>query len=640
MGRLDATNGPSGPAIQAYARQWLSRMTNGKSEETPVSKKSTAPTPPRDAGQDAIVWIEDDIPLDDLTVSPHNPRRRHDPKHAQELASQIAAVGLLHPGTARPLEGKPGQFELLAGSRRYQAHKTLGLATMRCRHAMLTDAQALEIITIENLGREDLTPFEEADGVQHLLGAGWEAKAIGDRLGKSEAWVRRRVKLLSLSKAWQKAVLDADTMLSVWPAVLLERVAALPPAVQDAALKQLEEDTQNEELPWWSWDNHRPLPTETELARWLANEYLHTLAAAPFDLTDESLCPKAGACTACPKRSSVEPLLWADAEDSKKKAAADRCLDKPCYTAKVAAHAKRLLEQNPDAKPVMIAADYDEAERVEKAFKGEVKTYHSHEKPAAAKANEKGAQAVVVVGGEGAGTLRWIKPGKTESPASRGNGAGVKKKGVPAATVRARRRMSFIIKAVRDRVTKMAEDTALKLPDRLLVPETAMRLAACFGTHERFSDALWQTWRRPSDPWKSFAGKPPKNASDHLVREVLPVLAQRCYFISGETAEKSYPEARRVAALLDIDIVAIGEEALAEIPEPAAAKARAGKRGAKSKAVRGKRKSAAQIVEEAAAFEENTGDENDDDPSGQYQPGYRDAAMPVKVKRGRAKKAK
>lgn len=88
----------------------------------------------------------------------------------------------------------------------------------------MTDQQFLEIITIENLQREDVHPLEEASGYQSLLQLkDYDVQKIADRVGRSVKYVYDRVKLLQLTKEAQK--LFFDDRITAGHAILLARLS-------------------------------------------------------------------------------------------------------------------------------------------------------------------------------------------------------------------------------------------------------------------------------------------------------------------------------------------------------------------------------------------------------------------------------
>ncbi|GAB6068866.1 ParB/RepB/Spo0J family partition protein [Methylothermus subterraneus] len=108
-----------------------------------------------------------EISLDLLDPAPWNARRHYDEKALNRLANDIKMHGLIHPVTVRPKED--GRFEVVAGERRYRACKLIGLSSLKAHIRQLDDATAHQMSLLENLNREDLSPYEETLGYLQLL---------------------------------------------------------------------------------------------------------------------------------------------------------------------------------------------------------------------------------------------------------------------------------------------------------------------------------------------------------------------------------------------------------------------------------------------------------------------------------------
>ncbi len=95
------------------------------------------------------------------------PRRYFDSEKLQQLVISVKELGILEPLLVRPRE--QGDYELVAGERRYRAAQTAGLTSVPVVVRELTDAEALQLSLVENLQREDLNPVEETEGILQLL---------------------------------------------------------------------------------------------------------------------------------------------------------------------------------------------------------------------------------------------------------------------------------------------------------------------------------------------------------------------------------------------------------------------------------------------------------------------------------------
>jgi len=109
------------------------------------------------------------LPLGQIYLKPEQVRRYFDPPKMEQLTASIREYGILENLITRPLPGRSGEYELVAGERRYRAAQTIGLTEVPVTILELTDQQALQISLIENLQREDLNPVEETEEILQLL---------------------------------------------------------------------------------------------------------------------------------------------------------------------------------------------------------------------------------------------------------------------------------------------------------------------------------------------------------------------------------------------------------------------------------------------------------------------------------------
>lgn len=137
------------------------------------------------------------LPIDQLTPNPRQPRTGFGDADLRELAQSIRANGLLQPVVVRTTGDQA--FELVAGERRWRAAKLAGLQTIPAIVRELSDAQSLELALIENLQREDLDPLERAAGYQRYLESfGGTIEDLAARLSESRASISNYVRLLKL----------------------------------------------------------------------------------------------------------------------------------------------------------------------------------------------------------------------------------------------------------------------------------------------------------------------------------------------------------------------------------------------------------------------------------------------------------
>lgn len=284
------------------------------------------------------------VALSDCYESPLNTRRHFDEGALKDLTESVASKGVLTPILVREREMGGGRFEILAGARRCRAAKAAGVDQIPARVFDFTDDEALEIVVIENLQRENVHPLEEAEGYKALLERpGYDVAAIAAKVGKTESYVYQRLKLAELVEPARNAFLE-DRM-TIGHAILIARLQP------DDQLKALGRAFRDE---WSSGASVKVAVRVPELARMIEEEILRDLKRAPFDPKDAALLSAAGACTVCPKRTGASPALFPDITKG------DTCTDGTCFKAKVAAH----LDQTAGAiaakgaPPLRLSAEY------------------------------------------------------------------------------------------------------------------------------------------------------------------------------------------------------------------------------------------------------------------------------------------
>ena len=108
-----------------------------------------------------------EVPVDKIRLPKDQPRKYFDAAKMRELVESVREYGILEPLLVRPLAD--GEYELVAGERRYRAAKEVGLDTIPIVSRDLNDQDAIRIALVENLQREDLNPVEETEAILNLL---------------------------------------------------------------------------------------------------------------------------------------------------------------------------------------------------------------------------------------------------------------------------------------------------------------------------------------------------------------------------------------------------------------------------------------------------------------------------------------
>lgn len=138
-----------------------------------------------------------EIPIKLVEPSPFQPRRMFMPSTLEDLASSIREHGLIQPISVRKIQA--GHYQLISGERRLRACRLLGQATIRALIVEADDRQAAMLTMIENLQREGLHFFEEAEGYESLLKVhGLTQKEVALQLHRQQSTVSNKIRLLQL----------------------------------------------------------------------------------------------------------------------------------------------------------------------------------------------------------------------------------------------------------------------------------------------------------------------------------------------------------------------------------------------------------------------------------------------------------
>ena len=149
------------------------------------------------------------IPIEQLLHHPENPRK--DLGELTELAESIKVNGIMQNLTVVPVDD--GIYNVVIGNRRMEAAKLAGLAEVPCVISEMDYKTQISTMLMENMQRQDLTVYEQAQGFQMMMDLGYTAKEIGEKTGFSEKTVNRRLKMAELDKdTFQKAVGKQITM--------------------------------------------------------------------------------------------------------------------------------------------------------------------------------------------------------------------------------------------------------------------------------------------------------------------------------------------------------------------------------------------------------------------------------------------
>lgn len=145
------------------------------------------------------------IALSELQPSPYQPRVEFDAEALGELAASIQQVGLLQPVMVRRAGG--GDYQIVAGERRWRAAQQAGLGEIPCLIRELTDGEAQIAALVENIHRRDLSPFERGRALRRIreaLELSWDQ--LAERLGMSTRMIMRLARYAQIPEAVEQVV--------------------------------------------------------------------------------------------------------------------------------------------------------------------------------------------------------------------------------------------------------------------------------------------------------------------------------------------------------------------------------------------------------------------------------------------------
>ncbi len=138
------------------------------------------------------------IPQGDILPNPNQPRKRFDYDELEGLAQSIRANGILQPLIVRELEN--GKYELVAGERRLRAARLTGLTKVPCIVSEISETDSAIFAVLENLQRQDLDYFEEAEALATLVSDYHMGQdELCKKLGKAQSTISNKLRLLKLS---------------------------------------------------------------------------------------------------------------------------------------------------------------------------------------------------------------------------------------------------------------------------------------------------------------------------------------------------------------------------------------------------------------------------------------------------------
>jgi ParB family chromosome partitioning protein len=172
-----------------------------------LGKGLDALIPPGAAEDDASAFRE--LPVSAISANRRQPRSRFDEEAMAALTASVRELGVLQPVLV--WETGNGNYELIAGERRWRAARRAGLATIPAIVRMADDTSSLEQALVENVQREDLNPMDEAAAYQQLIeDFHLTHDELAARVGKSRAAISNTLRLFQLPPSVQRLLVDGQ----------------------------------------------------------------------------------------------------------------------------------------------------------------------------------------------------------------------------------------------------------------------------------------------------------------------------------------------------------------------------------------------------------------------------------------------
>ncbi|MES2768420.1 MAG: ParB/RepB/Spo0J family partition protein [Bdellovibrionota bacterium] len=220
---------------QDDAKSVLSNLSEEKKAETfVVEAPAHAPVvvaPAAQISDEDRIW---QIPVEKLKINNFQPRKHFDKEKITELSLSIKEQGILQPIVAR--RSIKGDFEIIAGERRWRAAQAAGLLEVPVILKDIDDQKSLELALIENIQRENLNAIEEAEAYEQLAREfSLTQQQISEKVGKERATVANSLRLLTLVPEVRNMIITGEITAGHAKALL----AITDPAAQKAVAKKI-----------------------------------------------------------------------------------------------------------------------------------------------------------------------------------------------------------------------------------------------------------------------------------------------------------------------------------------------------------------------------------------------------------------
>jgi len=150
------------------------------------------------------------LPVEAIHPNPYQPRKHFEPMALVDLATSIKQYGLMQPISVR-INEESGNYELVAGERRWRASKLAGIATISALIVDISDTQSAILAMVENLQRQNLNYIEEAQGYAQLLTEhSLTQDELASKMSKNQSTIANKLRLLKLPERIKKQLISKD----------------------------------------------------------------------------------------------------------------------------------------------------------------------------------------------------------------------------------------------------------------------------------------------------------------------------------------------------------------------------------------------------------------------------------------------
>lgn len=212
---------------QQQGRAKIQDRAASSSEKSPPKERDDLPIGRKRLGRglssllgEAPVALADDlgqreVPIELISPGSGQARRHFDPETLKELSISIRNHGLVQPLILRPHPEHAGEYEIIAGERRWRAAQLAGLSRVPAVVRDFSDRMALEVGLVENVQRSDLLPLEEAEALHRLLTTfGYNQGDLTETLGKSRSHIANILRLRALPPKIKEALNEGKLSMS------------------------------------------------------------------------------------------------------------------------------------------------------------------------------------------------------------------------------------------------------------------------------------------------------------------------------------------------------------------------------------------------------------------------------------------